>query len=101
MPQELVDNQFLVMCDDRFLFIAGSTPVIDRNRMATYVLTRNGAPSSQGGATVSIPITAKAITNAQFLIYGQPSNKNNIRSVVRVTGMSSGAVKEFVASISK
>jgi len=101
VPQELVDNQFLVMCDDRFLFIAGNTPVIDRNRMATYVLTRNGAPSSQGGASVSIPITAKAITNAQFLIFGQPSNKNNIRSVVRVTGMSSGAVKEFVASISK
>jgi hypothetical protein len=101
VPQELVDNQFLVMCDDRFVYIAGSTPVIDRNRMATYVLTRNGAPSSQGGASVSIPITAKAITNAQFLIYGQPSNKSNIRTVVRVTGMASGAVKEFVASITK
>lgn len=101
VPQELVDNQFLVMCDDRFVYIAGGTPVIDRNRMATYVLGRNGAPSSQGGASVSIPITAKAITNAQFLIFGQPSNKNNIRTVVRVTGMSSGAVKEFVASITK
>jgi hypothetical protein len=101
VPQELVDNQFLVMCDDRFVYITGGTPVIDRNRMATYVLGRNGAPSSQGGASVSIPITAKAITNAQFLIYGQPSNKNNIRTVVRVTGMSSGAVREFVASITK
>lgn len=101
VPQELVDNQFLVMCDDRFVYIAGGTPVIDRNRMATYVLGRNGAPSSQGGASVSIPITAKAITNAQFLIFGQPNNKNNIRTVVRVTGMSSGAVKEFVASITK
>lgn len=101
VPQELVDNQFLVMCDDRFVYVAGGTPVIDRNRMATYVIGRNGAPSSQGGASVSIAITAKAITNAQFLIYGQPSNKNNIRTVVRVTGMSSGAVKEFVASITK
>lgn len=101
VPQELVDNQFLVTCDDRFVYVVGSTPVIDRNRMATYVLTRNGAPSSQGGASVSVALTAKAITNAQFLIYGQPSNKNNIRTVVRVTGMSSGAVKDFVASITK
>lgn len=101
MPPELIDNQFLVACDDRFIFVVGFTPVIDRNRMATYVVSRNANATPQGGASVSIPISARAITNAQFLIYGQPSNKNNIRSVVRVTGMSSGAVKEFVVSISK
>lgn len=101
IPQELVDNQYLVVCDDRFLRVIGSTPVIDRNRMATYILTRDGTTSSQGGATVSIPINVKSVTDAQFLIYGQPGTKTNIRSVVRVTGMSSGAVLEFVASITK
>lgn len=101
MPQELVDNQFLVVCDDRFIRIIGSTPVVDRSRKATYVLTRDGSTSAQGGATCSIPVNAKAITDAQFLIYGQPNAKTVIRTVIRVTGMSSGTVLEFVASITK
>jgi hypothetical protein len=100
IPQELVDNQFMVNCDDRFVRIIGSTPVIDRNRMATYVVTRDGALTN-GGASVSLAVNAKAITDAQFLIYGQPGNKTVIRTVLRVTGMSSGAVIEFVAQITK
>ena len=99
IPQELVDNQFMVVCDDRFIRIVGSTPVIDRNRMATYIVTRDGALSSQGGAVVSIPVNAKAITSASFQIYGQPGNKTTIRSGMRVTGMSTGTMVEFVAQI--
>lgn len=101
IPQELVDNQFMILCDDRFITIAGSTPVIDRTRMATYIVTRNGALSSQGGAAVSFDVISKSITDAQFQIYGQPGNKNLIRTIVRVTGMSSGTVFEFVAEITK
>ena len=104
IPQELVDNQFMVVCDDRFIRIVGSTPVIDRNRMATYIVTRDGALSSQGGAVVSIPVNAKAITSASFQIYGQPSNTGNkttIRSGMRVTGMSTGTMVEFVAQITQ
>ena len=101
VPQELVDNQFLVVCDDRFVRIIGSTPTIDRNRAATYILTRDGSTSSQGGSTVSIAVNAKAITDAMFLIFGQPNNKTVIRTVMRVTGMSSGAASEFVVSITK
>ena len=104
IPQELVDNQFMVVCDDRFIRIVGSTPVIDRNRMATYIVTRDGALSSQGGAVVSIPVNAKAITTASFQIYGQPSNTGNkttIRSGMRVTGMSTGTMVEFVARITQ
>ena len=99
IPQELVDNQFMVVCDDRFIRIVGSTPVIDRNRMATYIVTRDGALSSQGGAVVSIPVNAKAITSASFQIYGQPGNKTKIQSGMRVTGMSTGTMVEFVAQI--
>jgi len=101
IPQELVDNQFMIMCDDRFVLIGGSTPVIDRTRMATYIVTRNGALSSQGGAAVSFDVTAKAITDAQFTIYGQPGNKNVIRTLVKVAGMSSGTVFEFTVEITK
>lgn len=99
IPQELVDNQFMVVCDDRFIRIVGSTPVIDRNRMATYIVTRDGALSSQGGAVVSIPVNAKAITSASFQIYGKPADKAIIQSGMRVTGMSTGTMVEFVAQI--
>ena len=102
IPQELVDNQFMVVCDDRFIRIVGSTPVIDRNRMATYIVTRDGALSSQGGAVVSIPVNAKAITSASFQIYAQPgAQRTTIRSGMRVTGMSTGTMVEFVAQITQ
>ena len=102
IPQELVDNQFMVVCDDRFIRIVGSTPVIDRNRMATYIVTRDGALSSQGGAQVTIPVNAKAITSASFQIYAQPgAARTIIRSGMRVTGMSTGTMVEFVAQITQ
>lgn len=101
IPQELVDNQYIVVCDDRFIRIIGSTPVIDRNRLASYVVTRDGTLSSQGGSTVSLAVNAKAITDAQFTIYGQPAKKTVIRTVLRVTGMSSGSVTDFTAQITK
>ena len=102
IPQELVDNQFMVVCDDRFIRIVGSTPVIDRNRMATYIVTRDGALSSQGGAVVSIPVNAKAITTASFQIYAQSgATRTTIRSGMRVTGMSTGTMVEFVAQITQ
>jgi len=102
IPQELVDNQFMVVCDDRFIRIVGSTPVIDRNRMATYIVTRDGALSSQGGAVITIPVNAKAITSASFQIYAQPgATRTTIRSGMRVTGMSTGTMVEFVAQITQ
>lgn len=102
IPQELVDNQFMVVCDDRFIRIVGSTPVIDRNRMATYIVTRDGALSSQGGAVVTIPVNAKAITSASFQIYAQPgATRTTILSGMRVTGMSTGTMVEFVAQITQ
>lgn len=101
VPQELVDNQFIVVCDDRFLRVIGATGTVDRSRMATYVVTRDGSLSSQGGSVVTLNIGVKPIPDASFTIYGQPTNKTVIRSVVRVTGMTSGTVLEFYAQITK
>lgn len=100
VPPELFDNQFLVVCDDRFIRIGNSTPIIDRNRMASYIVTSNGRTANQG-ATVQISVNSKAITSAQFLIYGQDVNKTIIRTPIRITGMNSGQVVEFVTSISQ
>ena len=104
MPPELIDNQFIVNCDDRFISIGGSTPVIDRNRMATYILTRQSTLNrgSGNGAAVSIPVNVKSITDAQFTIYGlASSSKTVISTVLRVSGMSSGTVTEFSVTITK
>ena len=106
VPQELVDNQFMILCDDRFVQVGGSTPVIDRSRMATYVVTRNGALSVQNGATLNFDVIAKPVTDAMFLIYGAPTasastNKTVINTLVRVTGMSSGTVLAFTVQITK
>lgn len=98
IPPELFDNQFLVVCDDRFLRIGNSTPTIDRNRMATYVITSTGRTAYQG-ATVQITVNSKAITSAQFLLYGQNAERTIIRTPIRITGMNSGQVIEFVTSI--
>lgn len=100
IPPELFDNQFLVVCDDRFIRIGNSTPIIDRNRMASYVITSTGRTAYQG-ATVQISVNSKAITSAQFLIYGQNATKTIIRTPIRITGMNSGQVVEFVTSISQ
>lgn len=100
-PPELVDGQFMVLCDDRFLSIGGSTPTIDRNRMATYVVVSSNTGTTTTGAQATVNLTTKPITDAQFLIYGQSSNKNLIRTLVRVSGMSSGSVFEFTVEITK
>jgi len=101
VPQELVDNQFLVVCDDRFLRVIGATGTVDRSRMATYVVSRDGSLTSQGGSVVTLNIGVKSIPDASFTIYGQPTDKTLIRTVVRVTGMTSGTVLEFYAQVTK
>jgi hypothetical protein len=50
---------------------------------------------------VTLNIGVKSIPDASFTIYGQPTDKTVIRSVVRVTGMTSGTVLEFYAQITK
>jgi hypothetical protein len=46
-------------------------------------------------------IGVKAITEAQFQIYGAKYNKNLISTFVRISGVQSGAVKEFEVQINK
>ena len=99
IPTELIDNNFMVVCDDRFLTIGGATPTIDRNRIATYTLSATSTSST--GAVLIFTVTVKSITEAQWHIYGQPTDKRNIRTVMKVTGYNSGTVSEFVVSITQ
>jgi hypothetical protein len=99
---ELRDQVFIVETNDLFLQILRARPdTVDGQRRTTYLLPRSANENSQGGSTLQFTIAAKAISDAQFTVYGSTSNKNIISTYVRVTGLQSGAVQEFKVNINK
>tara|TARA_Y100000310_G_scaffold342403_1_gene445536 strand:- start:2414 stop:3121 length:708 start_codon:yes stop_codon:yes gene_type:complete len=99
---ELRDQAFLVEMNSLFLQVQGDTPDnVDGYNRATYILTRDAGESDVGGSTLTATVQVKAITNSQFTTYGSTQNKNVIRTFVRITGVQSGAVKEFEVQIDK
>jgi len=99
---ELRDQAFIVKVPSRFLQLRGMTPDnVDSDNIATYIITRDPTTTSVGGSRVTIPVETKSITDAQFLIYGNASDKSMISSVISIVGIQSGAVKEFEVQVSK
>lgn len=99
---ELRDQAVTVKVPSRFLQLKGLTPDnVDSDNVATYILTRNATTTAIGGSNFTVPLEVKSITDSQFLVYGNASNKAVISSVVSITGIQSGAVKEFEVKISK
>ena len=99
---ELRDQAFIIKVPSRFLQLRGMTPDnVDADNVATYIVTRDPTTTSVGGSRVTVPVEVKSITDAQFLIYGNASDKNVISSVISIVGIQSGAVKEFEVQVSK
>lgn len=99
---ELRDQAFIVEMDNKFLQILSRAPDnIDFQQRATYIISRDSTENSAGGSQVTFAIGVKSITEAQFQIYGAKYNKNLISSFVRISGIQSGAVKEFEVQINK
>lgn len=99
---ELRDQTFIVQLSNLFLQIQRQTPEnIDGSQLATYILTRSPVENSFGGSTLQFTISVKSLTDSVFAVYGSTANKNIINTYVRVTGVQSGAVKEFRVSINK
>ncbi len=99
---ELRDQAFVVNMNNDFLQIENSAPDdIDGTKTARYVLTRDPTETSIGGSKLTFTLQVKSISNAQFTIFGNTSNKNLIRTIVKITGVQSGAVKEFEVQITK
>jgi hypothetical protein len=97
---EFQDQVFSVELSNQFLQINSASPVnIDSSQRALYKL---GATSvSPNGSSVSFGIRLKSISDSMFQVYGNFSNKNIISTIVKVTGMQSGAVFEFKININK
>lgn len=99
---ELRDQSFLVEVNNLFLQVVRQAPDnIDGNQKATYILQRSASENSQNGSRLQFTISAKSLTDAQFTVYGATSNKTLIKSFVKITGLQSGAVKEFRVDINK
>jgi len=99
---DLKDQTFIVEMNNLFLRLEQKTPDnIDGQQRAVYILTLQGLESDQGGTQVQFSLSTKNITPAQFVVFGNISNKNLIKTQVKVTGVQSGAVLEFQVNINQ
>jgi len=102
IPVELRDQAFLVELNNSFLEIDNNIPDnIDGQNQSTYLLTKDPTPGSKDGSTLSFNLNIKSITDSQFTVYGTSSDKNVIKTHVKITGIQSGAVREFEVQIDK
>jgi hypothetical protein len=100
---ELRDQTFIVDVPNLFLLVdAGnkSPNNIDNQQRAYYTLTKSGT-NSIAGSTLIFSINAKSLTQTVFDVYGTGTQKNTIKTYVRVTGMQSGAVKDIAVELKR
>lgn len=99
---ELRDQSYTVKMTNQFISLTGFTPdMIDKDGVATYILNRNAGESSNGGSSIDLPIAVRSITDTQFDVFGNSTDKTMISTIVRITGLQSGATKEFEVQITK
>lgn len=99
VDSSLIDNAFIIEMNNLFLQISGDAPEnVDSQRKATYIRTKD---STVNISQTTFNILAQAITDTQFQIYGAIDNKSRIDTYVKVSGVQSGAVKEFKVQIYK
>lgn len=100
ISSELIDNAFEVVVNDLFLSLQGSVPdSIDASNNATYLVDRSAAIASDGGASATFTLRLKTFSQTLFDTY-KSSGLEVIRTYVKITGVNSGAVKEFEVRIS-
>lgn len=98
---ELRDQAFRVQIDNQFLEIVGNSPdSIDGYNSATYLIPRSGQRAAAEGSKLTFDLQVKTLTAAQFTVFGSTLDKSVISTFARVTGLQSGAVKEFEIQIS-
>lgn len=97
---ELIDNAFEVRVNDLFLGVQNLVPdSIDASNNATYLVDRSSALSSASESSAQFTLRLKTFSQTLFDTY-KSSGLNVVRSYVRITGINSGAVKEFEVRIS-
>ena len=102
MSSQLRDQVFQIDINNMFLQLSGRVPdSIDSLNMASYLVTRDADETAFGGSKITFTVLLKNITDNQFTVYGNSSDKTTISTQIKVTGLQSGTVKEFTVNISK
>ena len=101
IPSDLVDSTYMIEISNLFLQISGNRPdSIDGQQKAMYILNST-SENTQKGSIIQFTLSLKSITDSLFTVYGTTLNKSQINTYVKVTGLGTGAVKEFVVTITK
>jgi hypothetical protein len=99
---ELRDQTFIVDVPNLFLQLVSTTPEnIDGQQRAQYLLSRSPTENSFGGSSCQFTLNVKSLNDALFSVYGSTTNKQIIKTYVRVTGLQSGAVKDIAVYVNK
>jgi hypothetical protein len=101
IPVDLVDSTYMIELSNLFLQVSGHRPDnIDGTQRATYILNSTNE-NTQKGSIIQFNLALKSVTNSLFQVYGSTLNKSQINTYVRISGLVSGAVKEFAVTITK
>lgn len=94
------DETYLVELPDLLLKMTGniSPNNVDRMRRATYIMPKTSVTSA-GGSVLDLNISCRSLTSTMFEVYGTGTSKSTIKTYIRVTGMSSGTVKDIAVEI--
>lgn len=102
IPVQLRDRSFFVQADSRFITV-NNTPYsfIDTNNIGQLTVTANNSSNTQGGAVITLTFVAKQVTDSQFTIFGNVSDKTTIVTTVKIIGLQSAQVTPIQIQISK
>ena len=96
IDQELTDKSFIVRLNNFLLQLTGLTPDnVDSDNIATYIVLPDATTTGALGAKVTLALETKSITESQFSIYGNVTNKNIIATIITVYRSSVWCCIEF------
>ena len=103
IPTDLVDSAFVVQFDDRFLSVTkqaagGTSTKTVANNIATITVSSTGTVTSGTGGYVTMTVTVNSFADDYYNTYATYPGSNVIKTLVTLTGRSSGAmiIQEFL-----
>jgi len=102
IDRDVIDQSAQLEWDPEFLVISNAPPAtITPNGTAFSILTRASALNGQNGAVFNLGLVTNTISDTQFTISGNYSDKTTITTYVKITGTTSGATTTVQVNISK
>jgi hypothetical protein len=102
IPTDLVDSAFVVQYDDRFVTVVksasgGTSTKSVANNVATITVSATGTVLGTNGGMVILTVSVNSFADDYYNTYATYPGSNNIKTLVTVSGRSSGAmiIQEF------